>query len=216
MTRPASVQIGRAAMPKRRGFTLLELLLATVLTSVLMIGVLSVIVRVSAPLRANDPDQQASIASDASGWFALIREDLGRATDIESIDEGELVFLGYAGTDVQDCSWTQRPVRVRYAVRSVEGESWLLRYEQPFDVDGKPSIRPELIASGVTRIELVEDEAGTNSKRSRRTAKEDETAAERDGTALPGETLWRLRIWAGHSGSPAIERSLVLKRGLSI
>lgn len=195
-------------MRKRCGFTLIEMLLATVLTSVLMVGVLAVITRVSRPI--STPIHEVGLTSVSIGTDAIVRAvaaDLAQARELEFTD-GQIVMMGFCGLDPMTSGRNQRPVKVRYRVQSVADQSWLVREQRPLDVEGSGLVVAELVAPGVSRIALVPPSTalaeGLTSQ---------DPQAERD-IELPRDGRWRLRLWLeGQQG--VVDRPVMLQRSLS-
>ena len=193
-------------MRKRSGFTLIEMLLATVLTSVLMVGVLAVITRVSRPI--STPIHEASLTSISIGTdavFRVVTADLTQAREVE-FDGSEIALTGFGGLDPVTKERSQRPVRVRYRVQQVADQSWLVREERLLD-EGSQVVTIELVAPGVSRIAL-----------------EPPALQFTDGMADPGRQVdgdfelpmdgrWRLRLWM-EGEQDVIDRPVILQRGL--
>lgn len=200
---------------RNRGFTLIEMLLATVLTSVLMLGVLAVIISVSAPIKAAGGDEPEVVAArnDVEAIVRAMKADLTQARTLEA-EGGELRLMSYGGLDTQTCDRTQRPVRIRYLVRTLAGRSWLMREERALDGEVVQAIRTQLVAEGVTRIELqppADMPVGGVGSRTARAATE---SGEQDEPELPVDGLWRLRVWLDAMQGPAVDRPIVMRRSL--
>ncbi len=135
-------------MNTRRAFTLLEMLLATTLTAVLLAGVLSV----SAALARDARRLQArSEQLQPDAVFNLLRWDLANASSLEqSRDARELVLYGHGALDRDTLGATGRMTRVVYAIRPGVG---LVR-EQRYLVDpAHPRAWSELVLAGAVQIE---------------------------------------------------------------
>lgn len=194
-------------MPNPRGFTLIEMLLATVLTAVLMVGVLAVIAQISSPLQRAEKTAQAEISPiDQDTVVSVLYADLAQARTIQT-PPNRLHLMGYSSLDPQLRTRTQRPVKIQYLIEEVAGQPWLIRVEHALDADGSIASQTELVAQGVTRILLdppVDDPpAVLRASVGHRTVEDD--------SELPGEGLWRLRLWT-QGQAPSIDRSLVIRR----
>lgn len=186
-------------MNRRAGFTLLELLLATVLTAVLMVGVLAVISRVWGP--ADSASDSVPGLSIGDAVVRVLGDDLAQARTIDTTDAG-LVLMSYGALDREGYSRTQRPVRIAYAVQDIGGRTWLVRSEQALDEGSNARVSRDLVASGVTRIDLTPPAIA-------------EPLIDSDDADPPVDALWRLRVWSVGQAEPAIDRSLVLRRALA-
>ena len=199
-------------MRNQSGFTLIEILLATILTAVLMVGVLAVIVSVSGPIqhRSEESGQSTIGQIDLDAITRVLATDLAQARSIESTS-GELKLMSYGGLDPQDRTRTQRPVNIGYRVQLIDDNPWLVRTEQA--LDGEVVIAPyyELVAPGVTRIALVTptDQSPTIT----RTGNGHRVVQE--PIALPADGLWRLRLWTQGRQDPIIDRPVVIRRSLA-
>ncbi|MBI1335790.1 MAG: hypothetical protein GC164_02380 [Phycisphaera sp.] len=150
-----------------RGMTLLELLLATVISAMLMVGVMAVIVRV-APRGGESgrdsivrgADERPAIDRTLDRVVELLHDDLTHATAIDSATTGGLVLTGYMGLVGDTLAHTRRPVRVVYRFERVSSTPWLIREQTVLDTT--QGIRPqrELVCSGIDRIELCKQESG--------------------------------------------------------
>lgn len=150
-----------------RAFTLLELLLATVLLSMLMVGVLSVVTRLGsaanrtiAASNAASPQATGSVELRdernrlADSVVRLLRDDLEHAIDVDRSEPGRLVFVSYRSlADSQDSS--HRPVRIAYSIERVDGRAWLVRRQWSLDGIGSHDRRRDLVCADVKGFELV-------------------------------------------------------------
>lgn len=163
------------------GFTLLELMLATVLTVLLMMGVMMVIVtlrsspalagpRVEAAQAASrDPGAAASRAARIERWLDLLRRDLRHADTIVATDENTLRLVGPLGLDAAGRAVTHRPVAVTYRLTEREGQTWLFREQAALDLPSNRHRQRDLVLTGIQRFSLerrvlppVEREADAN------------------------------------------------------
>jgi hypothetical protein len=140
-----------------RAFTLLELLLATALTTVLMIGVLAVVADLGAPEAAagHVPDGERDRAFEAC--LDLLHEDLGHAVAVDASRANELTLVGYAALDAAGRERTHRPVRVRYTLEQIDGRSWLVRRQDALDVRTNRTVQRDLVCCGFTGFRLIAD-----------------------------------------------------------
>lgn len=184
----------------RGGFTMIELLLATVLMSVLMIGVLAVITRVAAPLEDKTDPGMPNDDRAAQACVALLRSDLCTARSIAS-DADEVRLVNFGGLDPQTLEPTQLPVRVRYYTKVLAGRTWLLREQYDMVDNERQTVQTELVMPGIARIEL--------------SAPEQRADPSDLDEALPAEARWRLKVWSERAGRDAelwIDQDLILPR----
>jgi len=192
--------------PRRaRGFTLLELLLASVLLAVLMVGVMSVITNVVQPAEAVAKQQAARDTAEPAALLAdLLREELLHARTIDESTVQSIAFTGFGGLDPVTHERVQRPVRVRFFIEDIDGRSWVMRSEQRLDGEEQPGARRSLVCAGVTRFELIAPERET---------KPSQPDAE-EAPNQPSDAVWRLRVWSDDRATPTVERRLVLSKSL--
>lgn len=144
-------------MSNARAFTLLELLLATALTAVLMVGVLAVVANLGAPEAAagHVPDRERNRALEAC--LDLLREDLAHAVAVDASQANALTLVGYAALDDRARERTHRPVRVRYGLERIDGRAWLVRRQDALDVKTNETVQRDLVCCGFTGFQLIED-----------------------------------------------------------
>lgn len=199
-------------MRNQSGFTLIEILLATILTAVLMVGVLAVIVSVSGPIqhRSDEPGHSTIEQIDLDTVTRVLATDLAQARWIESAS-GELKLMSYGGLDPQDRTRTQRPVNIDYRIKLIDDNPWLVRAEQALDGEVVMAPQYELVAPGVTRIALAPptDQPLTIT----RTGSGHRIVEE--PIVFPADGLWRLRLWTQGQQAPIIDRPVVIRRSLA-
>lgn len=183
-------------MTQRNGFTLLELMLATVLMSVLMIGVLAVLTQVLRSPQMTS-DQGEPMGEVGPSWVELIRHDLTQARTVEH-SANRIKLMGYVWLDPVTGQRTQQPAHVTYRLVEIGERPWMVRTSQMIDRDKQPTVRHELLGSGVTRFELV----GQNVTRGL-------------PNELPKDTVWDLRFWIDDQRDPAVHNRLVMNGGIS-
>jgi len=141
----------------RHAFTLVELLAATALTAILMVGVLAVVADLGvANLTSSSTAAKPSPEAGAmEALVRLLREDLVHATAVRIPRPNEVVLVGYAALDGNDRERTHRPVLVAYRLADLDGRRWLIRRQSALDVLSNQGIRYDLVCGNVTRFELV-------------------------------------------------------------
>ncbi len=190
-------------MSSPRGFTLLELLLATVLSSMLIVGVLMVLTNLTGGDMAGGvgvgtPAADARSRAEAvDAWAELLRHDLVHATHFESPRDNVLTLTGYSGLHGPARDRAHRPVRVRYEVHEINGRFWLVREQSARDVRTNPHVQRDLVCTGVRRFEIVRVPA----------IKESVSPDE-----MNNRFHWRLRVWTGDQPAPQVERIIAAYR----
>jgi hypothetical protein len=140
-----------------RAFTLLELLLATALTALLMIGVLAVVADLGAPEAAAGPVPGREEARAFEACLDLLHEDLTHAVAVNASKANELTLVGYASLDGCGRERTHRPVRVRYTLEQIDGRSWLVRRQDALDVRTSENLQRDLVCCGFRGFQLLQD-----------------------------------------------------------
>lgn len=155
-------------------FTMMEMLLATLLTVLLMMGVLAVLVQVHPAADARSPSgslnhQPGQDAWDGSidvprldAWADLLARDLANARRIDATRPGMIAMTGYCAIDGQTYELVHRPVRVVYRVERVDEQAWVIREQTALDVLSNRNVRVDLVCPDVDRFVVVE---GTDEQR---------------------------------------------------
>ncbi len=149
-------------MTAARGFTLLELLLATVLSVMLMLGVLAVVTDLSTdpetiPSRRQNVEAQQTHTLDA--WIRLLRGDLTHAIQVNAKTASRVEMLGSGALDEVGRSRTHRPVKVTYSLETFDGRRWLVRRQTAQDSLVAHATQRDLVCRGVHRFELIAEGA---------------------------------------------------------
>src|SRR2546423_14975592 len=133
----------------RRGFTLIEMLLATVLAALLLGGVLMVTAAMSRDsARAATPTEPAR-----SPIIRLLEWDLTNAATMQPADDGQsLALVGNGALDPRTMSPDGRLARVVYRI---EPRTRALAREQRYlDDEIRPEPWVEMLGMGVKRLDL--------------------------------------------------------------
>jgi hypothetical protein len=153
-----------------RAFTLLEMVLATALTVLLMFGVLAVTVemqpatigsgssRETTDSAVGYTDDQRINPGMLEAWVELITADMANAQRIEQTPSGRIVLTGYCAIDGRNYQRMHRPVRVFYRVTSIDGQTWVVREQAALDVLNNRNIRIDLVCPGIRRFALVSND----------------------------------------------------------
>jgi prepilin-type N-terminal cleavage/methylation domain-containing protein len=136
-------------MRRSHGFTLVEMLVATVLAAILMGGVLAAASTLSRDRRRMEVRQSIS---RSAGMMEVIRRDLANgAAMVRSSPEG-FELVGFGGIDPKTLAGDQRLVRIAYRV----ARGGVLVREQAYLDDAiRPQRWREVVASGVRRVVLT-------------------------------------------------------------
>lgn len=145
-------------MKRRAGFTLLEMLLATVLAGLLMAGVIfmtSAIARDRARVSADEATpRRASAIVDQLRW------DLTNAQTMTPQANGHvLILIGHGGLDAQTLSPTNRYTRVIYEVRGRGRDAALFRSQSYLDEPTRPEPWTELLCTNVQAFSVFPESA---------------------------------------------------------
>ncbi len=163
-------------MPARIGLTVVEVLAATLLASLLMSAVLGVLKAVTSHQKAFTRDLRESWQSQ---FCALLEWDLSNSkTVLETADGFEL--RGFAGRDLVSGMPLHCRTSIQYAVKKTRDESCLVRTETHLDAPILDSARSELVLGRVERITL--GDSGSPS------AKITKPVDPEEGTPLPEQT----------------------------
>lgn len=143
-------------MTRCRAFTLVELLLASALSVVLMAAVLAVIVQLRQASSADLalPGLGEGYASPEA-WVAMLADDLRHAITVEEAGAAELNMVTRSALDAETYEQTHRPVRVRYHIERIGDRSWLIRRQAALDVLDNVHVQRDLVCPDVIRFELV-------------------------------------------------------------
>jgi len=154
----------RAKRPSTRaGLTVIELLAAAALASMLMVAVLGLL-RILAAKQRILVDQ-----TRMPPWQDLLvhqlRLDLSNARGFELAPD-RLLLVGYGAKDFDTRRPTHRPAEVLYRLVSVADRTWLVREETHVDSLSNANRRMEIACSGLTMITM--DVPGESERKPRR------------------------------------------------
>jgi prepilin-type N-terminal cleavage/methylation domain-containing protein len=137
-------------MIARRAFSLVEMLIATALATILLGGVLAM----SAALARDQKHLSRQATTSADGIVELLRFDIGNARTITQSNDGRtVIFVGHGALDRRSGAATNRLALVTW---SIDPDGMLLwRTQQYLDEPARPARWRELIAGDVARIEIA-------------------------------------------------------------
>jgi len=181
------------ARPARTGFTLVELMAALLLMSVLMVGVLAVIGALAEMPRAGARaggeaagEEEAGGTRTAQGaqpaWLTLLAGDLAHADRMLVARRDRLTFIGMGALDTRDRRRRHRRVRVTYFLEEAAGRSWLIREQVAEDVLVSRNLQRDLVAVGVSGFEIAPRGGGAGAVRE---VTEGSAGPARPGTGSP-------------------------------
>lgn len=142
---------------KNKAFTIIELLVASALSVLLMVGVLRVVG--SFKLESQKTDATQSLKSDA--LIKLFIWDMLNAQTISQKDN-TIVLTGHGSLERQTPSdrthrpksATHQPVKIEYELRKTQSESWLVRRQTHLNDMTNHNAWTEVVSRGVNRFEL--------------------------------------------------------------
>jgi prepilin-type N-terminal cleavage/methylation domain-containing protein len=135
------------------GFSLIELLVATTLSAVLMGAVLMVLAGLSRDRRWID---NAVTQPHMQSTMNCIQWDLANARTMNQSPDGQsLILIGNAGIDSQSLAWTGRLTRVIYRIIPSGKTSMLVREQEYLDDPIRPEHWRELLSVGVKSVQAI-------------------------------------------------------------
>lgn len=141
-----------------RAFTLLEMLLALVLSTLLMVAVLAVLADLGG--EGSVLDSSANTIDPAKpeqvwqAWADLLTEDL-RHSRATALAENSIEFLGQRSLGGPGFAVEHRPVLIRHAIRDIGEHRWVVREEFQLDDQTNQNRRSDLVCRDVGRFELI-------------------------------------------------------------
>jgi prepilin-type N-terminal cleavage/methylation domain-containing protein len=130
----------------RRAFTLIEMLMATALTALLLGAVLSVASALARDARRARP---ALAPQNTDAAFDQLRWDIANASSMSASRDGrELVLIGHGGIDSATMRPTGRLARVAYQSTA----AGLVRRQEYLDDPAHPQAWSELLLAGASGI----------------------------------------------------------------
>lgn len=200
-------------MTRARAFTLIELLAATAISAMLMIGVLGVVTDLGELAAGVSPEGRSAtpVTDDpVSAWVRLLREDLEQARGVEETSGGVMLTGQLAlGRDRRDR--THRPACVRYRVETIAGRRWVVRQQEALDVRTNDNVQRDLVLSGVQRFELIARLPQTELAAS--DGDEEATEKRKNEPNVPAAVAWRLRLWMDGEARPAFDEIVAVRPG---
>jgi hypothetical protein len=195
----------------RRAFTLVEMLLATSLLALLMIGLLAVITDFTASAQilqlntlSKTDNEETNPRPDAQSLDAFVRilqDDLQHAQTVDAKRENQLLITGYSSLTLEKGPRSHRPVQIAYSLEHVGEKNLLIRRQTLLDVLSNQNVRRDLVLCGIQRITLSREPIPLLREYS-------STAAAASKAATAGAGRWLLRVWSQDQSTPIFERFL--------
>jgi prepilin-type N-terminal cleavage/methylation domain-containing protein len=135
----------------RHGFTLVELLAATILAALLMAAVLGVLKAVTRSERAIL--HTASPEAWQSRLVALLQWDLTNSRTVVTTPDG-FELRGFAGRDFKSGAVLHGPTSIQYAVKTIGSRSYFVRLEAHLDSQSLDNRSINLVCSPIERVTL--------------------------------------------------------------
>jgi len=184
-------------MRRQVGFTLIELVAATALSALLMVGVLHVTVTVNRDAqRASARGTTRAHLAQTESLAALLRHDLVHAHHVRWAPN-ELHVSGENGLDPRDLTPTHRPARVSYFLQSAGRTTWLVRRQTDRADVTNQDANTTLILGGVGGFGLSDRAMGAEG-----------TATNTSERGLPEALVLTLAMVS--AGSDLVEKLIVL------
>jgi prepilin-type N-terminal cleavage/methylation domain-containing protein len=195
----------------RRAFTLVEMLLATSLLALLMVGLLAVITDFSNSAQVLQLNALSKAGADEGNphpddktleaLVRLLEDDFQHAQAIAAKRENQLLITGYSSLNLEKGPRSHRPVQIVYSLENVGDKNFLIRRQTLLDVLSNQNVRRDLVLCGIQRFtmsqEPITSPRGSSSN-----------AATSQSAAKVAEGRWLLRLWSADQGAPIFERCL--------
>ncbi len=136
---------------RRAGFTILEMLAAIVLASMLMAAVLGVLR--TATLQTRELSAKYPVHHWKRAFSAQLDRDLASARRIAASPE-HLRLIGYGGSDFVRGEATLRPTEIIYEIVAGKDRTWLVRREIHLDALEERNSRSELVATNISALHV--------------------------------------------------------------
>ncbi|MFG0250420.1 MAG: prepilin-type N-terminal cleavage/methylation domain-containing protein [Phycisphaeraceae bacterium JB051] len=160
----------------RDGFTIMELLIASALASILMVGILFATTQQA---RQVQRQQKRTSPTELDALVQLLRSDLMLAQACR-IKDDQIHLQGYFKRDPKTQVQTQQPAQVIYRLVEIGKETWLIRHQRDPKSLTLQDSTANLVCKGITSMQLFSIETPTDTA----TPQSDAT----DDAALPVQT----------------------------
>ncbi len=196
----------------KRAFTLIEMLGATLLGTLLVLTVLSVLPAIGRSRRKLSTNSDAGHQVD--GLIRLLEWDFATARQAEPRPDG-VMLSGFDSLDPSTLRPRHRPVQVVYRLEEVDGKPQLTRRQTALDVLSNQGTWVEVVTDSVSAVRFTPVWATLTGARKPTTAPSSRPssspifARDRSGRVLVAMDVSVRRLAPG--GAPEIRRRIVLK-----
>lgn len=134
-----------------RGFTIMELLIASVLAAILMIGILFATTQL-----ARQVQRQKHLPSPTqfNPVIERLRKDISQATECR-VTENQIHLRGFMWLDSQSQMQTGQPAQVIYELVQINDANWLIRYQRQLSNLTLDDSDANLLCKGIITMQLL-------------------------------------------------------------
>ena len=134
-----------------RGFTIMELLIASVLSAILMIGILFATTQL-----ARQVHRQKGLASPTqfNTVLELLRKDMSQATACR-VTENKIHLRGFMLLDPQSQKRIEQPAQVIYRLVQINDVFWLMRHQRALNNLTLDDTDANLLCKNITTMQLL-------------------------------------------------------------
>ncbi|HCD32464.1 MAG TPA: hypothetical protein DER01_08640 [Phycisphaerales bacterium] len=138
----------------RRGFTIMELLIASTLAAILMVGILFATTQQAKQVQRLQT-QTSPLHFDTV--IQMLRSDLMLATACK-VTEDQIQLQGYMQLNSKTQSQTQKPAHVIYRLVAIGNDHWLIRHQRDPSSLTLQDSSANLLCKGITSMQLLASE----------------------------------------------------------
>jgi len=187
-----------------QAFTLIELVMASALAALLMLGVLTVLTGITRD-RQRLSASRSSDAASRSVLVEIVRRDLSCSTELTVLLDGAIQLHSFAAVDASTLQPVDRPSLVTYRIGDGDGLGLLVRQQEMQDEPVQPLPLRSLLACHVRQFEVERLRDALNGSSDANAKAEADSLKQRD---IPNRV--RLRI-AFSDSAAAIDQVLCLR-----
>jgi len=134
-----------------KGFTIMELLIASALAAILMIGILFATTQLA---RQTQRLRKVSSPTQFNSMVELLHKDLKLATACR-VTENQIHLQGFMLLDKKTQRPMQQPAQVIYRLVEVGNEHWLMRHQRAINNLTFDDMDANLVCKGITTMQLI-------------------------------------------------------------